>query len=145
MQRDVGGRVPVESFDKSTREGGRETAAMEHTVRGGRNSDYRMSFPAKGGPRKCPVAGCPGRVATRTEMRVHFVHRHVLDIMVILEEENFPHPRCTRCNMIVPRRALNGRHPGTAQCKKGAKRKRQRLAEAETQESTERAFEAYRG
>ena len=45
---------------------------------------YRMSLPAKGGPRKCPVAGCPGRVATRTEMRVHFVHRNVLDTVVIL-------------------------------------------------------------
>ena len=105
---------------------------------------YRMSFPAKGGPRKCPVVGCPVRVATRTAMRVHFVHRHVLDTMVILEEENFPHPRCTRCNMIVPWRALNGRHPGTAQFNKGAERKRRRLAEVETRESKERAFEAYR-
>ena len=55
---------------------------------------YKMSFPAKGGPRNCPVAGCPGRVAMRTEMQVHFVHRHVLDTMVILEEGTTPHPRC---------------------------------------------------
>ena len=39
---------------------------------------------------------------------------------------------------------MNGRHPDTAQCKKGVERKRRRLAEAETQESLERAFEAYR-
>ena len=39
---------------------------------------------------------------------------------------------------------MNGRHPGTAQFHKGAERKRQRLAEAETRENTERVFEAYR-
>ena len=87
---------------------------------GGRPQTYRISFPVKGGLRKCPVAGCLGRMARRTAMRVHFVHRHVLDTVVILEKENFPHPRCARCNMLVPRRALNGWHPGTAQFKKGA-------------------------
>ena len=76
-------------------------------------------------------------------MRVHFLHRHVLDTEVILEEGNSPHPRCARCDMLVSRRALNGRHPGTAHCNKGAERKRQRLEEAEMRESTERAFEAY--
>ena len=104
---------------------------------------YRMSFLEKGGPQKCPVEGCPGRVATRTAMQVHFVKWIVLDTVVILEEGNFPHPWCARCNMLVPRRYLNRRHPGTAQCKRGAERKRRRLAEAETRESAERAFEAY--
>ena len=46
--------------------------------------------------------------------------------------------------MQVPQRALNGRHPGTAQCLKGGKLKIRRLAEAETRENLERAFEAYR-
>ena len=57
---------------------------------------YRMSFPTKGGPRQCPVEGFPGTLATRTEMRVHFVNRHVQDTVVMLEEGNFPHPRCAR-------------------------------------------------
>ena len=48
--------------------------------------EYWMSFPKKGGPRTCPVEGCPGKMATRTAMRVHFVHRHVLDTVVMLEE-----------------------------------------------------------
>ena len=74
---------------------------------------------------------------------VHFVHRHIQDTVVILEEGNLPHPRCTRCNLQVPRKALNGRHMGTAQCKKGAERKRRRLSETETQEKSERAFHAY--
>ena len=104
---------------------------------------YRMSFPAKGGPQKCPVSGCPGRVVTRTSMQVHFVHRHVLDTVVIPEEGNSPHPRCARCDIQVPQRALNGLHPGTSQCHKGAEQKRRRLAEADTRENTEQAFEAY--
>ena len=45
--------------------------------------------------------------------------------------------------MLLPRWALNGRHPDTAQCKKGAEQKIRRLAEAETRESSELAFEAY--
>ena len=73
-----------------------------------------MSFPAKGGPRRCPVEGCPGEMATRTAMQVHFMHRHVLDTVVMLEERTFPHPRWAKCDMQVPRRALNERYPGTA-------------------------------
>ena len=52
-------------------------------------------------------------------MRVHFLHRHVLETVVIMEEVNLPHPWCTLCNMLFPRRALNGRHPATAQCTRG--------------------------
>ena len=77
---------------------------------------FLMIFPAKGGPRSCPVEGCPGRVAKRTAMWVNFLHRHVLNIVVILEEVNLPHPRFSRCDMLVPRRDLNGKHPATAQC-----------------------------
>ena len=45
--------------------------------------------------------------------------------------------------MQVPLRELNGRHPDTAKCLKGAEQKRRRLAEAEKRENLERAFEAY--
>ena len=83
-------------------------------------------------------------MATRTEIWVHFVHRHVLGTVVILEEGNFSHPWCARCDMQVPQRALNGRHPGTVQCLKGVERKRRRLSVKETRENSERAFEAYR-
>ena len=62
------------------------------------------------------MAGFPGRVETRAAMRVHFVHRNILDTGVILEEGKFPQIRCARCDMLVPRRDLNGRHPDTAQC-----------------------------
>ena len=56
--------------------------------------NFRMTFPAKGGQRNCPVAGCTGRVATRTAMRVHFLYRHILNTVAILEERNFLHPCC---------------------------------------------------
>ena len=48
-----------------------------------------------GGTRECPVEGCPGRAGTRTAMRVHFWCRHVRDVVIILEEVNLPHPRCS--------------------------------------------------
>ena len=65
-------------------------------------------------------------------MQVHFMHRHVQDTVVMLEERNFPHPQCARCDMQVSWKALNGCHLGTAQCEKGVERKRRRLAETET-------------
>ena len=104
---------------------------------------FRMTFPAKGGPRNCPVAGCPGRVATRTAMQVQFLHRHALDTMVILEEGNFPPLRCAQCNMLVPRQDLNRRQPTKTKCARGVERKRQWIAEAYARGSLERAFEAY--
>ena len=63
--------------------------------------------------------------------------------MVMLEEGTPPHPWCARCDIQVPRKALNGIHLGTAQCAKGADRKRRWLAEMETRENSERAFKAY--
>ena len=81
--------------------------------------------------------------ATRAAMRVHFLHRHVHDTVVILEEGNLPLPRCPRCDLRVPRRALNGRHLGTNQCRKGAERKIRSLAAAEGEAVMERAFNAY--
>ena len=54
---------------------------------------FRMTFPEKGGPRNCLVAGLLGRVATRTAMWVHFLHRHVFNNVMILEEGNSSHKR----------------------------------------------------
>ena len=45
--------------------------------------------------------------------------------------------------MLVRWRELNVSHPATAQCDRGAERKRRRLAEEELREGMERAFEAY--
>ena len=105
---------------------------------------YCMDFLSKEGPQSCPVEVCPGRAATRTDMRFHFLHGHFLDTVVIMEEVNLPHPRCSRCVMIVPRQVLKGRHPATAQYARGSEQKRRQLAEAELRESLERASKAYR-
>ena len=102
-----------------------------------------MSFP-KGSRRQCPVEGCPGVSETRAAMRAHFVHWHVHDTVVILEEANLPLPRCPWCDLQVSRKALNGRHLGTNPCRTGAERKIRRLAAAEGEAATERAFNAYR-
>ena len=45
--------------------------------------------------------------------------------------------------MMVPWRALNGKHHDTAMYRSGAERKIRRMAETELRESTEMAFEAY--
>ena len=76
-------------------------------------------------------------------MRVHFLHQHVLKTVVILEEGDARNPWCAQCDMLVPRRDLNYRQPVTAQCARGAEWKRRRIAEAETRESSDWAFEAY--
>ena len=91
-----------------------ERWSREASATGGEPQTYRMAFLTKGGPRSCPVEGCPGQAGTRTAMCMHFCNRHVRDIVIILEEGNLPHPRCSRCEMLVPWRALNGRHHATA-------------------------------
>ena len=95
--------------------------SWEALATGGDPRTYWMAFLTKGGPRSSPVEGCPGRAGTRTAMRMHFCSQYVRDIVIILEEGNLPHPRCSRCDMLVPWRALNGRHHATALCMKGTK------------------------
>ena len=120
-----------------------EPWSWEYSAMGGEPQTYRMALPTKGGPRSCPVEGFPGQVGTRTSMRMHFFSRHVRDIVIILEEGNLPHPRCPRCDMLVPCKAINGRHHATTRCAKGAEQKMRQVSEAELRERTERAFKAY--
>ena len=63
---------------------------------------YKMVFPTAGPLRNCPAEGCQGQAAMRTAIRVHFLHRHVRDTMIILEEGNLPHPHFPRCDIMVP-------------------------------------------
>ena len=67
-------------------------------------------------------------------MQVNFLHRHVQDNVVILEEGNLPHPWCPQFDMMVPWNAMRGSHLATAQCARGAERKIRRLAEEEQKE-----------
>ena len=63
--------------------------------------------------------------------------------MVILEEGNLFLPRFPCCELKVSRKALNGHHLETSQCRTGTERKRRRLAEAELEITLEKAFHAY--
>ena len=63
--------------------------------------------------------------------------------VIILEESNLHHPRCPRCDMLVPWEALNGWHLTNAKCEKWAERKRRRLESEDMRESVARAFQAY--
>ena len=62
---------------------------------GGYLQTYGLDLPTKGGPRSCPVEGCPGNTGTRTAMWMHFCSQNVGDIVIILEG-NLPYPRCSR-------------------------------------------------
>ena len=119
------------------------SCSWEATVHREEPRTYRIAFLIARGTRNCPVKGCPGQAATRTAVRVHFFYRHVRDTVIILEEGNLPRPQCPQCNMLVPWNALNRRHISTAQCAKGAERKRRRLAEEELLETSGSAFRAY--
>ena len=68
---------------------------------GGEPQTYRMYFLTTGGLRNFPVEGCWGQSETQTAMWVNFLHRHVHDNMIILEEGKLPQPQCPRYNMLV--------------------------------------------
>ena len=107
--------------------------------------NFRMKLPAKEGLRRCPVEGCLGHAAARTAMRLHFLHRHVLNTVIIMEEGNPPHHSAPDATCFPPSgpECQAPCHSPVYQGS-GAERKRRRLAEAEAREILERAFEAYR-
>ena len=74
-----------------------------------------------------------GWVTMRTNLQIHFMHRHRYDTVVILEEGNCPHPCCLACEMIIPWETLNCHNHATALCAWGSERKRRWLAKEEDQ------------
>ena len=79
----------------------------------------------------------------RSDLTVHFLHRKIRDAVFILEEGNLPHPRCPRCDILVPWEALNGLYTTTAQYANGAERKRIWVSVEDMRASTAMAFHAY--
>ena len=86
---------------------------------GGEPRTYKMYLPTTGSPRDFPAEGCRGRAEIRKAKRFHFLHRHMWDTVIILEEGNLPHPQRPRCDILVTWRALNRRHITTSLCAKG--------------------------
>ena len=54
-----------------------------------------------------------------------------------------PYHGAPQCDIQVSRKAPNGRHLGTSQCRTGTELNRRRLAEAEMRKTLERASHAY--
>ena len=73
-------------------------------------------------------------------IRVHFMHHHVRDAMVILDKGKILHTICIYFNMFVLWEALNSRHPATALCVKGVDRKWCRLSAQEYRSESESTF-----
>jgi hypothetical protein len=86
---------------------------------------YRISF-RRGTTRHSPVPQCFGHFKTHEGLRRHYMTRHSLDSLCILEEGGQPLPRCARCDMHVPYTALNRNHPTSQACQRGTKLKIQR-------------------
>ena len=102
-----------------------------------------MSFLSVEVLRNGPVEGCRGWAATRAALRVNFLHRHIRDTMVILEDDKLHYPLCPRCYILVPWAPLNGQHTTIAQCAKGSERKRRWLMAEDLRARTARIFQAY--
>ena len=90
-----------------------------------------------------PGRGLQGGAMSRDNLRVHFVHRHVRDTIVILEEGNCPHPLCPDCDMFDLWAALNWWHSYTALCAQVAKSKNRRLVGQESRDGAVLACKAY--
>ena len=69
-------------------------------------------------------------------------HRHVQDMLAVLEEGNQPLLRCPKCNMFVRWRALNGNHHTMVICSNGAEKKLKWLREEEAQSSNSVALQS---
>ena len=71
------------------------------------------------------------------------MHRHVWDMLLVMEEGNHPLLKFTKCDMFVTWWELNGNHQATVMCARGAERWMKRLQDEEAGLSTTVAFEAY--
>lgn len=105
-----------------------------------RSAEYRVSFPKTLRRLACPVEGCGGSAVTHEGLRRHFMHRHVTDTIVILQEGTTPLPRCELCDMFVGPYAIGRSHQNTAHCRRGAAAKRRRHALEDVRASDEVIF-----
>ena len=53
---------------------------------------YMVSFPRAASYIGFPVEACKGWMKMHTKLQIHFVHHHMWDAIVIMEEGNFLHP-----------------------------------------------------
>ena len=77
---------------------------------------YRILLPREACGIDLPVGGCPGRETSCRALQVHFVHHHMRDTVVILEEGSHTLPCCPNGDILVTWRSLNGKHKSTTMC-----------------------------
>ena len=77
----------------------------------------------------CLVDGCLGGTSNRSNLQVHFSHRHVRDTALILEKGNWPYPQFPSYDTFASHKSLNGRHLVTDFFRRREKQKWRRLAE----------------
>ena len=99
--------------------------------------EYRSVLLRKSPSIFCLVEGCPGRATNSPNLRIHFMHRHVEDTILILSEVAIPHPRCDQYDIFIPREALATGHLGTAIW---AEQKSRRIVSADAQEKSGTKF-----
>ena len=62
---------------------------------------YRVVLPQKAMAIDFPVEVFPGRETSRTNLRLYLIHRHVEDIILVLNKDPGPHPRYDQCDMFI--------------------------------------------
>lgn len=72
------------------------------------------------------MSGCSGHAHSKAGLQMHFVRRHPVDSICILEEGGQPLPRCKLCDMHIIELSLNRGHTNTVSCHNGMALKQQR-------------------
>ena len=65
-------------------------------------SIYVVSFPRVFQEVKCPVPGCPEVAHCARRLRKHFMYRHLISKVAVVQEWKEPLPRCDLCGMHIP-------------------------------------------
>ncbi len=76
---------------------------------------YQVSFPIQPVLTNCPVPDCPAHPSTRNGLRRHFCTMHPNDVIVIVQEGEYP--RCPYCRMFT--RSVGPKHFVTKTCFQG--------------------------
>ena len=92
---------------------------------------------------RCLLEGCLVSASNRTNLWVHFAHRHTRDTIVIMEDDNQPYPRCPQCDMFVSHKDLNVLNITTYLFRRGLDIKWRRLAEEEARAGDETVITSY--
>jgi len=79
---------------------------------------YCVDFPLYAQNVPCPVQGCPYPAPTRYKLRRHFCIMHPSDVIIVVEEGEFP--RCPHCKMFV--KSVGPQHFASTFCRTQAAR-----------------------